>query len=269
MAAFIVFADLYVPLLADPSELIFHWSSLILVWLTGHGLRVAANRAATEAVRAHLAEATSREAALRAISDERARIARELHDIVAHSVGVIVVQAGAAEQVVEEDPEFARRALATIRATGAGALVEMRRVVTMLRDPDLGHDLAPQPGIAALPDLVTSARDAGLQVDLEVTGERPSLPAGLDLTAYRVVQEALTNVRRHSEATCAQVAMAFVPGALKIEVSDAGPPRSADHEAGHGLLGMRERVALFGGQVETDTIGGVFTVRAVLPLEGS
>ncbi|QDO90065.1 sensor histidine kinase [Ornithinimicrobium ciconiae] len=269
VAAFIVFADLYVPLLADPSELIFHWSSLILVWLTGHGLRVAANRAATEAVRAHLAEATSREAALRAISDERARIARELHDIVAHSVGVIVVQAGAAEQVVEEDPEFARRALATIRATGAGALVEMRRVVTMLRDPDLGHDLAPQPGIAALPDLVTSARDAGLQVDLEVTGERPSLPAGLDLTAYRVVQEALTNVRRHSEATCAQVAMAFVPGALKIEVSDAGPPRSADHEAGHGLLGMRERVALFGGQVETDTIGGVFTVRAVLPLEGS
>ncbi|USQ76609.1 sensor histidine kinase [Ornithinimicrobium cryptoxanthini] len=267
VAGFITFADLFVPLLAEPSELIFHWSALTLVWLTGHGLRVSADRAAAEAVRAHLAETTSREAALRAISDERARIARELHDIVAHSVGVIVVQAGAAEQVVEEDPEFARRALATIRSTGSGALVEMRRVVTMLRDPDLGHDLAPQPGIAALPDLVTSARDAGLHVDLEVTGERPPLPAGLDLTAYRVVQEALTNVRRHSEATRAQVAMAFLPGALEIEVSDAGPSRGSDDTPGHGLLGMRERVALFGGQVETDTTGGVFTVRAVLPLE--
>ena len=266
-ALFLTVGDLFVELLQEPTELAFHWAFVTLIWLVGRGLRVSADHAAAEAVRAHRAETTSREAALRAISDERARIARELHDIVAHSVGVIVVQAGAAEQVVEDDPEFARRALATIRATGSGALVEMRRVVTMLRDPDLGHDLAPQPGIAALPDLVTSARDAGLRVDLEVTGERPPLPAGLDLTAYRVVQEALTNVRRHSEATCAQVAMSFVPGALEIAVSDAGPSRASDQEPGHGLLGMRERVALFGGQVETDTTGGVFTVRAVLPLE--
>jgi len=266
-AFFIIFADLFVPLLQDLNELIFHWGALTLAWLTGHGLRVAADRAAAEALRAHQAEATSREGALRAISDERARIARELHDIVAHSVGVMVVQAGAAEQVVEDDPEFARRALSTIRTTGSAALDEMRRLVAMLRDPELGQDLAPQPGIAALPDLVESARDSGLEVDLEVSGDPPHLPAGLDLTAYRIVQEALTNVRRHSEASRAQVTMDFLPGALEIRVSDGGPARAAERAPGHGLLGMRERVALFGGQVETDTSEDGFTVRAVLPLE--
>lgn len=264
---YITLADLFIPLLSEPSELLFHWGVLILIFLVGHGLRVSADRAAAEAVRAHVAETTARERELAAISDERARIARELHDIVAHSVGVIVVQAGAAEQVVEEDPEFARRALATIRTTGSGALAEMRRLVGMLRDPELGHDLAPQPGIAALPDLVDSARDAGLDVDLEVSGDRPWLPAGLDLTAYRIVQEALTNVRRHSRATRAQVAMQFAPESLEIRVSDAGPARQPDGEPGHGLVGMRERVALFGGQVETDAGEHGFTVRAVLPLE--
>ena len=264
---FVSVADLFLPLLRDPSELVFHWGVITLSYLLGHALRVSSDRVAAEAVRAHEAESRSRERAQTAISEERARIARELHDIVAHSVGVIVVQAGAAEQVVEEDPEFARRALGTIRSTGSGALTEMRRLVAMLRDTEVEHDLAPQPGIAALPDLVEAARDAGLQVDLEVTGERPSLPAGLDLTAYRIVQEALTNVRRHSGATRAQVAMDFGPGALEIRVSDTGPRRDGQGEPGHGLLGMRERAALFGGQVETDAGERGFTVRAVLPLE--
>ncbi|GGK68990.1 two-component sensor histidine kinase [Ornithinimicrobium pekingense] len=267
--AFIALADLFVPLLQSPNELLFHWGVLTLVWLVGHGLRVSADRAAAEAVRAHVAETTARERELAAISDERARIARELHDIVAHSVGVIVVQAGAAEQVVEDDPEFARRALATIRTTGSGALAEMRRLVGMLRDPDpgLGHDLAPQPGIAALPDLVEAARGVGLSVDLDVSGVPPTLPAGLDLTAYRVVQEALTNVRRHSRATSARVAMQFAPESLEIRVTDAGPARQPGAEPGHGLVGMRERVALFGGRVEADAGEHGFTVRAVLPLE--
>jgi signal transduction histidine kinase len=143
-------------------------------------------------VRAHRVEAAAREGTLVAVAGERARIARELHDSVAHSVGVMVVQAGAAEQVVEDDPEFARRALGTIRSTGSGALTEMRRLVTMLRDPQTAGDLAPQPGVASLPSLVEAERQSGLEVDLQVSGPRPDLPAGLDLTAYRIVQEALS-----------------------------------------------------------------------------
>ncbi|MFK5633833.1 sensor histidine kinase [Ornithinimicrobium sp. LYQ103] len=264
---FVTVADLFIPLLQTPNELIFHWGAITLSYLLGHALRVSNDRVAAEAVRAHEAESRSRERAQAAISEERARIARELHDIVAHSVGVMVVQAGAAQQVVEEDPEFAHRALGTIRSTGSGALAEMRRLVAMLRDTEVAHDLSPQPGIAALPDLVEAARGAGLEVDLEVTGEPPSLPAGLDLTAYRIVQEALTNVRRHSTATRAQVAMDFGPGELEIRVTDGGPSRMRGGEPGHGLLGMRERAALFGGQVETDAGERGFTVRAVLPLE--
>ena len=265
---FVSVADLFVPVLQTPNELIFHWGAIVLSFLLGHALRVSEDRTAAHAVRALRAETAARERALTAVAEERARIARELHDIVAHSVGVIVVQAGAAEQVVEEDPEFARRALGTIRSTGSGALTEMRRLVTMLRDPDTVLDLAPQPGSATLPELVDAARESGLAVDLEVSGERPALPAGLDLTAYRIVQEALTNVRRHSPATHAQVAMDFGDEELSITVRDPGPARAPDAAGpGHGLVGMRERAALFGGRVETEQGERGFTLRAVLPLE--
>lgn len=268
VAIFLTTADLTMPLLQSPNEILFHWAFLTLVWLVGRGLRVSADRAAAEAVRAHAAESAAREQALRAAAAERARIARELHDVVAHSVGVIVVQAGAAEQLAEEDPAFARQALGTIRETGSAALVEMRRVVAMLRDPETGGEFAPQPGTAALPDLLDTVRAAGLEVDLQVTGDRPSLPAGLDLTAYRIVQEALTNVRRHSAATRAEVAMLFGTDLLEITVRDDGPTRAGKSAgAGHGLVGMRERAALFGGHVETGAVQGGFTVRAVLPLE--
>ncbi|MDO5740631.1 MAG: sensor histidine kinase [Ornithinimicrobium sp.] len=260
-------ADLSIPVLRESTEILFHWGALTLSYVAGHMLRVSAERTAEHAVRAHTAEASARESALIAIASERARIARELHDIVAHSVGVMVVQAGAAEQVVEDDPEFARRALATICSTGSSALGEMRRLVGVLRDPDVGHDLAPQPGVAALGDLVERARESGLEVDLEVTGQRPHLPAGLDLTAYRIVQEALTNVRRHSQATRALVVMDYGPETLEICVSDHGPAAPSGGAPGHGLLGMRERASLFGGQVEAGAQGHGFQVRAVLPLE--
>jgi signal transduction histidine kinase len=265
---FVTVADLFLPLLRAPNELLFHWGSIILSYLCGHALRVSADRAAAEAVRAHRVEAAAREGTLVAVAEERARIARELHDSVAHSVGVMVVQAGAAEQVVEDDPEFARRALGTIRSTGSGALTEMRRLVTMLRDPQSAGDLAPQPGVASLPSLVEAERQSGLEVDLQVSGPRPDLPAGLDLTAYRIVQEALSNVRRHSGSTHANVAMAFGADALEITVSDTGPSRPQPEVGpGHGLVGMRERAALFGGRVETHESECGFTVRAVLPLE--
>nr|WP_281497468.1 sensor histidine kinase [Ornithinimicrobium sp. F0845] len=268
VVVFLTVADLFVPLLQEPSEILFHWAFVALVWLTGRGLRVSSDRAAAEAVRAHQAETEARTQALTAVAEERARIARELHDVVAHSVGVIVVQAGAAEQLVEDDPDFVRQALGTIRRTGSDALVEMRRVVAMLREPESGGELAPQPGTHSLPELVDAARAAGLEVDLRVTGERAQLPAGLDLTAYRIVQEALTNVRRHSRATRADVAMLYGSDALEITVRDEGPEREERSAgAGHGLVGMRERAALFGGHVETTTGEPGFTVRAVLPLE--
>jgi signal transduction histidine kinase len=267
VAAVVVIGDLFIPLLQSPNEILFHWAAITLSFLCGHGLRVSADRAAAEAVRAHDAETTSRQRAADAIAQERARIARELHDIVAHSVGVIVVQAGAAEQRVDDDPETVRAALSAIRTTGASALAEMRRVVAVLRTPELDGDLAPQPGVATLPQLVEAVRRTGLEVDLEVNGERAALPAGLDLTAYRIVQEALTNVSRHSQATRADVVMAFGPDALDIRVSDAGPPRTPRGEPGHGILGMRERAALFGGGVRTFVEGHGFTVHAVLPLE--
>ncbi len=268
-AGMLVFADLFVPLLQDPGELVFHWGVVTLAYLAGQGLRVSEDRAVASGARAAEAERAARERALTAVAEERARIARELHDIVAHSVSVMVVQAGAAEQVALEDPELARRALGTIRETGTGALAEMRRVVAMLRAPDTA-DLSPQPGVAALPALVEAAREAGLVVSLDVTGHRPHLPAGLDLTAYRIVQEALTNVRRHSRSDRAAVAIAFGSDALTISVTDEGPARAAgtgSGEPGHGLLGMRERVALFGGRLDATRHGAGFAVRAVLPLE--
>lgn len=265
-AGMLVFADLFVPLLRDPGELIFHWGVVIIAYLAGHGLRVSEDRAVASGARAAEVERAARERTQAAVADERARIARELHDIVAHSVSVMVVQAGAAEQVALEDPELARRALGTIRTTGMGALAEMRRLVTMLRAPETA-DLSPQPGVTALPALVEAARESGLQVDLDVTGHRPQLPAGLDLTAYRIVQEALTNVRRHSASDRADVVIEFGGDALTISVTDEGPPRHDAAEPGHGLLGMRERVALFGGRLEATRHGAGFAVRAVLPLE--
>ncbi|KGN30063.1 histidine kinase [Knoellia sinensis KCTC 19936] len=266
-AAVVTLGDLTLPLLGETSEMLFHWGFLALVYLTGRGLRISADHAATEAVRAHAAESEAREKALAAVADERARIARELHDIVAHSVGTIVVQAGAAEQVVDDDPEFARKALGTIRTTGSSALAEMRRLVSVLRDPETGADFAPQPGLASLPDLVDHARESGLDVSLTVSGDHGALPAGVDLTAYRIVQEALTNVRRHSEATTADVRLDLGADRLRISVTDAGPARDGDGPAGHGLIGMRERVALYGGRVEAVPDGSGFAVRAELPLE--
>lgn len=268
VATLVLLADLTIPELATLNELIFHWASIGLAYALGFALRRATERAAAEAVRAHRAEVESREHALVAVADERARIARELHDIVAHSVGVIVVQAGSAEQVVEDNPEYARRALGAIRATGASALVEMRRLVTMLRDPDTGGELAPQPGVGTLPELVAAVEKSGLVVDLRVTGERAALPAGLDLTAYRIVQEALSNVRKHSRADRVDVTVDFGEEALAITVQDPGPPKPRDGTGpGHGLVGMRERAGLFGGHIETTAEEDGFTVRVVLPLE--
>jgi signal transduction histidine kinase len=206
-----------------------------------------------------------------AVAEERGRIARELHDVVAHSVSVMVVQAGAARRSIAGNPDQATTALTQIEATGRQALAEMRRLLGLLRDRRGGTEaLAPQPSLAHLDSLVLAAREAGLPVDLTVEGEPRPLPAGIDLSAYRIVQEALTNSLKHAGPARATVRIRYSGRALEVHVWDDGRGRNGSPDGdGHGLIGMRERVALFGGALEVGPRpGGGFRVAARLPLEG-
>jgi signal transduction histidine kinase len=203
-----------------------------------------------------------------AVAEERARIARELHDVVAHGVSVIAVQADAAEAALEQDPEKAAEPLRTIRGSAHDALGEMRRMLGVMRDGDEGSDHGPQPGLTQLPELVEHARAGGQPVALEVTGEPRPLVPSLDLTAYRIVQEALTNVRKHAPGAPATVSLAWSPTLLELAIRDAGPgPNGADPPGGHGLVGMQERVRIHGGRLHTGALaGGGFEVLVQLPL---
>ena len=205
-----------------------------------------------------------------AVASERSRIARELHDIVAHNVSVMVVQAEAADEMLAHaSPDRAREPVQRIQATGRAALTDMRRLLGILRDSDLPPELGPQPGIANLDVLLVKVREAGLPVDLEVVGEPSPLPPGIDLSAYRIVQEALTNTLKYAGTARACVRVEFVPGALELEVADdgRGTDAAAPGGSGHGLVGMRERVELFGGVLEAGPrADGGYRVRARLPL---
>ena len=267
-AATMLYADITIGLLQSVGELVFHWGVLATAWSFGHWQRIMALRAEASLRRAVEVEVASAERTMTAVLEERTRIARELHDIVAHAMSVMVVQAGAAEQVAGDDPEQARDALRQIRCTGTGALAEMRRLVSVLRDPDDAGLLAPQPGLAGLEALVQDARVAGLPIALSVSGEPRELPAGLDLAAYRIVQEALTNVRRHAAtATTVTVELRFGDDDLCIDVTDDGPGTTTSAGGGHGLIGMRERVQLYGGRLQAfASPGRGFRVVAELPL---
>jgi signal transduction histidine kinase len=266
-ASTLLFFDLFVEVLQSPGEIIFHWGVFTIVWSFGWALRRFEERARESTRRAVEAEVGAARLAMAAVVEERTRIARELHDVIAHSVSLMVVQAGAAEQV-DDDPELVRRSLETIRRTGTEALAEMRRVVDVLREPDARGGLEPQPGLAALPLLLDEVRASGLEVSVQVTGNQPRLPAGLDLAAYRIVQEALTNVRRHASARHVRVGVEYADEELRIEVCDDGVGSRGDaSDGGHGLLGMRERAALYGGHVEAGSTAPGFRVRAVLPLD--
>jgi signal transduction histidine kinase len=203
---------------------------------------------------------------IRAVAEERARIARELHDVIAHSVSVMVVQAGAAEEVLRSAPERALDPVRAVQETGREALAEMSRLVGLLRDDRAELGLEPQPGLADLDVLVEQVREAGLPVDVRVEGEPRHVPLGVDLSAYRVVQEALTNALKHAGDARAAVLVRYRPDALEVEVSDNGPGGSNGHVGGHGLIGMRERIAIFGGEFDAGPrADGGFRVRAVLP----
>lgn len=259
--------DLFVPLLQDPGEIVFHWTVSALVWSAGLGLRVWEHRTRSALDRAVRAERDAAEQTFRAVLDERARISRELHDIVTHAVSSIVVQAGAAEQAVDDDPAFTRTALGHIRTTGNEALAEMRRLVAMLRAGD-DAPLAPQPRLEGLDELVQQSSAAGPPTALLVTGDVRPLPAGLDLAVYRIVQEALTNVRRHARAQSCEISVEYGEDALTVRVTDDGDgPDGTTGGSGHGLVGMRERVALYGGQISAGPLPGRgFGVEARLPL---
>jgi signal transduction histidine kinase len=197
-----------------------------------------------------------------AVAEERARIARELHDVVAHGVSVIAVQADAAEAALGHDPALAGPPLQTIRGTARDALVEMRRMLGVLRDGEAAEH-GPQPGLAQLPALVDHA---GVPVRLTVTGKPRPLPPSLDLTAYRIVQEALTNVRKHAPEAHAIVDVSWQPELLELVVRDRGPGANGAL-GGHGLVGMRERVRIHGGSLRVGpAAGGGFEVVAALPL---
>jgi signal transduction histidine kinase len=203
-----------------------------------------------------------------AIAEERARIARELHDVVAHAMTTIVIEAGAERVHLGPGQERTGETLRGIERTGRQALDEMRRLLGVLRDDD-EPALAPQPSLARLEELVEHLRRTGLTVDLRIAGEPAVLPPGLDVNAYRIVQEALTNVLKHAHAGTATVVVSFGEGELTLDVTDDGRGDSRNGAGGHGLTGLRERVALFGGQLEAgERPGGEgFAVRARLPLD--
>jgi len=217
--------------------------------------------------RARLAERERDVAAREAVVEERARIARELHDAVAHSVSMMVIQAGAERRVLGENGGSTREVLQTIEQIGRDALTEMRRLVGMLRT-DQAERLTPQPTLADLPTLMTQIREAGLPVDFRVDGERRELPVGIELSAYRIVQEALTNALKHAGRANARVSVRYGPDSLGLEIDDdgAGGP-AAVPGGGHGLVGIRERVTLYGGTFDASArSGGGFAIRVLLPL---
>jgi signal transduction histidine kinase len=213
------------------------------------------------------ADAEKERAARAAVAEERARIARELHDVVGHSVSVMTVQASGVRRLLREDQEREREALLIVERTGREALAEMRRMVGVLRRPEEAPALAPQPSLEHLDRLVEQAREAGLPVDLRVEGDAVELPAGVDLTAYRLVQEGLTNALKHARATRAEVVVNYSNGSIEVTVSDDGRGVGQSAGGGHGLVGMRERVSVYGGELDAGPQpGGGYRLSAKLPV---
>jgi signal transduction histidine kinase len=212
------------------------------------------------------------ENARRAVLDERVRIARELHDVVAHHVSVMGIQAGAARRVMERQPEKAQEALSMIESSSRQAVAELHRLLGFLRRDSQTDGLTPQPGLRQLDSLINEVREAGLEVRVEVEGEARPLPSGVDTSAYRIVQEALTNTLKHAGPTRASVTIRYQSRAVELEIVDGGrglPPQGGQEVNGRGIIGMRERAYLHGGEFESGNVPeGGFLVRVRLPLDG-
>jgi signal transduction histidine kinase len=249
------------------------WTELLWLSFPILGLFVISAAAARHSERARLAEERARrseEAARQAVDEERRRITRELHDVLAHSVSVMTVQASAVRRRLQPEQEREREALRTVEETGRQALSEMRRLLGIMREHGEGASRAPQPGVATLSTLVEQVSKAGLPVELSVEGEPVRLPPGVDLSAYRIVQEALTNALRHAGPAHAWVAVRYGGDDVEIEVANDGRSESNGEASGHGLVGMRERVALCGGELRMGPRpGGGFSISARLPVDGA
>ena len=243
------------------------WLAFAIAWLVGRDLRRRRQRVAELEDRAALLEREREERAQQAVGEERARIARELHDVIAHGVSVIVVQAQAGPHLLAE-PERVIGVFNSIESSGRDALAELRRVLGILRAGDQQLAIGPQPGLASLQSLVEQVRASGLPVTVRIEGEPVRLPAGIDLAAYRIVQEALTNIVKHAGDTTAEVVVRYQERALELDVVDDGHGAAGTvNGSGHGLIGMRERVALYGGTLEAgQNNGSGYAVRARLPL---
>jgi signal transduction histidine kinase len=238
-----------------------------VVWTLAFGVGRKSVEADEARERAARAEREREERAHVAVADERARIARELHDVVGHSVSVMTVQASAVRRLLRPEQRREREALLVVERTGREALAEMRRMVGVLRRPEEAPALAPLPSLEHLGKLVEQTREAGLPVELRVEGESVQLPAGVDLTAYRLIQEGLTNAIKHARATRAEVLVRFTGEHVELAVSDDGSGDGSGDGGGLGLVGMRERVLVYGGELEAGPgPGGGYRLRAKLPI---
>lgn len=255
----------------SPSDYVFVVLVVAGAVAAGAAFRLRTDEVASHARRAALAEAISQERAREAIEAERRRIARELHDVVAHAISLMVLQAGAAEAVLERQPDQARASLCTIQDQGRAALVDMRHLLGILRRSPDGDDIDPSPSVRDLPALVEQFRAAGLPVELDLDAalDDAPIPSSVEVSVHRVVREALTNVLRHAGPATAHVGVGVRAGAIELEVRDDGQLVAAPgFGSGYGLVGMRERVALFGGELHAGPgPDGGFVVRARLPLD--
>jgi signal transduction histidine kinase len=258
----------------DPSlsadSIVFVPALFAMGWLIGYALRERTVHMEAAEERATRAERDREAAARVAVAEERARIARELHDVVAHAVSVMVLQVGAVRHRMPDSDAENRTALTNVEQVGRTALTEMRRLLGAMRHDDEQPELVPHPGLADLDGLLDDVRAAGLAVRLQIYGEPVALPPGLDLSAYRIVQEGLTNTLKHAHAREAEVDVEYGPRDVRVEVRDDGRGTSAGNGLGHGLVGIGERVKIYGGDMSAGVSpAGGFVLSARLPLDGA
>ena len=258
-----------IPGTTTTSNFVFITLRFVVAWLAGYALRERAEQAEAAEQRAIQAEREREAAARVAVAEERARIARELHDIVAHAVSVMVLQVGAVSHRLPDSLAEDREALRSVERAGRTALTEMRRLLSAMRHDGEEVELGPQPGLDGLDALLDDVGRAGLPVELHVDGQPFPLPRGVDLSAYRIVQEGLTNALKHAHASDADVIVRYRPDELEIEVRDNGQGSATSDGQGHGLVGVRERVKIYGGEMSAGTSdGGGFVLSTRLPVGG-
>jgi signal transduction histidine kinase len=242
--------------------------ALAASWTVGYGARLNSIRTAQLERQAAQLRLEQEHRTQQAVAEEQARIARELHDIVTHNVSIIVAQAGATRRVADVRPDLARKALDSIETVGRAALAEMRLMLGLLWTSGGEAGAAAQPGLRQLPTLVEHIEQAGLPVELQVRGEPRPLPAGVELNAYRIIQEALTNTLRHAGPTSARVQLEYQAEFIELRIRDQGRGRAAEAPTGQGLAGMRQRADMLGGEVLVTSGPGGFEVTAKLPVNG-